>query len=108
MIKTMSFFGVPGDTYRVASTDAAQSVSSSVLEDAGRTLQGLMLTADTNPVRLAFGTAPTQGASGIGHTLQVTAVPLFLFGADLCEDMQFISATASTAGGLQITPLYAT
>lgn len=108
MIKTMNFMGVPGSTYRTASTDAAQSVSSSVLEDAGRALQALMITCDTNPVRIAFGVAPTQGASGIGHTLQVTADPLFIFGSDLCEDLKFISATNSTAGGLQLTPLYST
>lgn len=108
MIKTMPFLGVPGDSYRVASTDAAQSVSSSVLEDAGRTLQGLILSVDTNPVRIAFSTAPTQGASGIGHTLQKDQDPIILHGANLCEDLQFISATASTHGGLQITPLYST
>lgn len=108
MIKTMPFYGVPGDTYRVASTDAAQSVAASVLEDSGRTLQALMLTVDTNSVRIAFGTTPTQGASGVGHTLTTSADPLFIFGADLCEDMKFISATNSTAGGLQITPLYST
>ena len=108
MIKTMPFLGVPGSTFRTASTDVAQSVSSSVLEDSGRTLQGMILTADTNPVRVAFAVAPTQGASGIGHTLQVTAAPLYIHGADLCEDLKFISATASTHGGLQITPLYST
>lgn len=108
MIKTMPFHGVPGSTFRTASTDAAQSVSSSVLESAGRTLQGVMLTADTQPVRISFGVAPTQGASGVGHTLQTSAAPLMIFGSDLCEDLQFISATASTPGGLQITPLYST
>ena len=106
MIKTMSFHGVPGTSYRVASTDAAQSVSSSVLTSAGRTLQGIMLTVDSNPVRIAFGTAPTQGTTGTGHTLQKDQLPVLLHGADLCEDLQFISATNSTAGGLQITPLY--
>lgn len=108
MIKTMPFLGVPGSTFRTASTDAAQSVSSSVLEDSGRTLQGMIINCDSNPVRIAFGVAPTQGTTGLGHTLQTSAAPLFIHGADLCEDLKFISATASTAGGLQITPLYST
>lgn len=78
MIKTMPFFGVPGDTYRVASTDAAQSVAASVITNAGRTLQGLILSVDTNSVRIAFSTAPTQGTNGIGHTLQKDQDPIVL------------------------------
>jgi hypothetical protein len=107
MIKTMDFMGVPGSTYRVASTDAAQSIAAAVLEDAGRTMQGMILTVDTNSVRIIFGATPTQGTSGLGHTLTASALPAVFMGADLCEDLQFISAAASSAGGLQITPLYA-
>lgn len=106
MIKTMPFLGVPGSTFRTASTDAAQSVSASVLENAGRTLQGMIISVDSQPVRIAFGVAPTQGASGIGHTIAVTADPIIIHGADLCEDLKFISATASTHGAIHITPLY--
>lgn len=107
MIKVQPFFGVPGSTYRVASTDTAQSIADAVITDAGRTMQGVILSVDTNPVRIAFGT-PTQGATGVGHTLQKDQDPIILHGADLCDDLQFISATNSTAGGLQITPLYST
>jgi len=107
MIKTMPFMGVPGTTYRVASTDAAQTIAASIITSTGRTLQGVILSVDTNPVRIAFGT-PTQGTTGTGHTLQKDQDPIILHGADLCDDLQFISATASTAGGLQITPLYST
>ena len=109
MIKTMNFMGVPGPTTRTASTDTAQSISASVITSSGRTMQGMILSVDSQPIRIAFGgTAPTQGATGIGHTLQKDLDPVIIMGADLCDTMQFISATNSTHGGLHITPLYAT
>lgn len=107
MIKTMPFYGVPGDTIRLASTDVSTALAAGVLTNAGRAMQGMIITVDSNSVRIAFNDiAPTQGATGVGHTILKDQAPVVIMGADLCSTMHYISAANGSSGGLQITPLY--
>jgi hypothetical protein len=103
--------GYSGDTYRVATTDTAVGISSSILSHGtvnGNTLNGsinsVTLVCETNPVRVAIGT-PTQGATGVGILLAVGDAIDFDGYSD-CAAVKWISATDGVTGSLQITPHY--
>lgn len=105
MIQVIQSDGSPGVSQRLTSTDVAQALSSSILTRVGLACQGFILAVETNPVRIAFGTSPTQGASPVGITLNA-GDSVQLMGEDLVSTFRYISASAGVAGVLQILPLY--
>lgn len=105
-LKMIQFDGSPGVTTTLTSSDTAQSLSAAILTVSGRTCKGMIMTIETNPVRIAFGAAPTQGSTpDLGHVLDVGSTARF-YGEDIASDFQYISANAGNAGYIQLTPLY--
>jgi hypothetical protein len=105
MIQVMSVDGNPGATQTLTSSDTSTAFSSSLLTVAGRAAQGAIITVETNPVKIAFGADPVQGAGNLGHILDVGAF-IRLSGPDLMENFRYISSIGSAHGKLQVTPLY--
>lgn len=100
--------GVTGETIIDAGTDAAQSITSTVLEEAatGRRCLGAFISADENDLRIAFGGAtPTQGTHGLGHLLEAGS-SLFVSSWGSISSMQYINAINSVVGYIQITPVF--
>lgn len=105
MIQLMSVDGTPDATQTLTSSDTSTSFSASLLTISGRAAQGAIITTETNPIRIAFDTDPTQGASPVGHLLAVGSY-MRLSGEDLMTGFHYISAISGNHGTLQVTPLY--
>lgn len=107
MLKVMNYLGTPGDTIKLTSSDTATALSASVITNAGRAMQGMIITVDTNPIKIAFnGVSPVQAATNVGHILAKDSAPLIIQGADLCSTMKYISSTSGNVGYMYLTPLY--
>jgi hypothetical protein len=105
-LKFIQFEGTPDDTLRLVGSDAAQALSSTVLTVAGRTCKGAIITVEDNPIRIAFGGAtPTQGASSLGHLLNVGDV-MRVYGEGMMQDFKYINANNGNNSVMQLTPLY--
>lgn len=91
-------------TKRIASTDTAAGFDGADLTDANYGIvRSALITVETNAVRIAFGgTAPTQGASAVGHVL-AAGESIFLDGPEDVRSFQFISAVGGAHGVLQVT-----
>jgi hypothetical protein len=106
MLREIPIDGTPGPTLRYLSTNVAQSLPAVVTTIAGKITVGFLATVETNAVRFAIGgTVPTQGASPVGHALNVGDC-LRLMGSTVVTTFQYISATAGASGVLQLTPFY--
>lgn len=107
MIRTFNMLGRPGDTFKLTSTATAQALAAAVLTDGGRLLCGLMITVDTNDVKIALGGAtPVLGAGGLGHILKKDLPPIYIVGESACSSFMYITAVGTAHGDLQITPYY--
>lgn len=96
-----------GPTFRVASSDTAQTITSTYITDPeGFQAVRALVTVESNNVRIAFGgTVPTQGATPVGHVVSAGQTLIIDNPTDLAT-FRFINATASSNGVLQITPGY--
>jgi len=98
----------PTETYRHVATDASQGLTASKLIDTGSSphpnrVKQALITVETYAVRVAFGgTTPTQGASGVGHSLEVND-SISLDSWDAISSFRFINETNGEAGVLQVT-----
>ncbi len=106
-LKMIQFDGTPEETVTLTSSDVAQALSASILSNAGRTCKGMLITVETNPVRIALGGAtPTQGSTpDLGHVLDVGSTARF-YGEMMAAGFKYISANSGNAGYIQLTPLY--
>jgi hypothetical protein len=106
MSRVFETMGTMGTTTRIASTDTAAGITAGLLSDASsRRACAAVISIDTASIRVAFNATPTQGASGIGHTL-FSGDSWRIVGRENLENLLFISAANGVAGGLQITPEY--
>lgn len=97
------FQGLPDETERIASTDAAQQFTSSQYMENGSPAIAVVITCETNQIRFCLGGAtPTQGAAGLGHILYV-GQSLRLASGRAIQEFSFISHTAQSAGAIQAT-----
>jgi hypothetical protein len=89
--------GNPQATYKVASTDAAQSLT----RVAGAI--GAVISCETNSIRYAFDETPTNDAgTALGHVLVAGDYLILNSGAEV-KDFKFISKVGTVHGSLQIT-----
>lgn len=104
----LTISGSPGDTVRIACTDAAQSLSSDYYTKNNRPVIGALITCESQGVRYAFdGIVPTQGAAGtgVGHIL-ASGGSLTLQHGHAFRSFQFINQVNGSDAFIQVTPLY--
>ena len=106
MIRVLSQYGRAGITFLLTSSNTATAFTSLVLEDGGKLLCAIMLQVVTNPVKLAFGATPVQGAGNLGHIIAKDEAPIFLTGETLLDGLLYISSTNGNHGVMIITPFY--
>ena len=107
MIRTFNMLGRPNDTFKLLSTAVAQSLAAAKLIDGGRNLCAMIITVDTNDVKIAMGGAvPVLGTGGLGHVLKKDLPPETIVGESACSSFQYITAVGVAHGNLQITPFY--
>ena len=90
-------------TQKVASTNTAQSLPAAITFVAGERVLGALITFETNNIRIAFDSTPTQ--AGLGHLMTSNHV-LELTSGDKVMALKFISAVADTHGAMQVTLFY--
>lgn len=106
MERDLTMTGIYGPTVRMASSDVAQSFPANVLADtAGEPSDSVLITCESNDIRIGWMTTPTQGASGVGH-LMANGDAFRIVGRDNILRFKFISAASGVHGVLQITPEY--
>ena len=105
MKATMSMDGATDATEKVSSTNTAQLLITALAAslDPGRSIQGALVTVETNDIRFAFGVAPTT--AGMGHIL-TAGQSIMLRGGQSVRKFQFVSKTADSAGVVHITVYY--
>lgn len=91
------------DTSNNLLTDGAvpTTLSADSRPDAG--LIGAIITVETNPLRITFGTAALQ--AGTGHTMPV-GLTFILESAFEVRNMQYINFTNAANAVIQVTPIY--
>ena len=107
MIRTFNMLGRPNDSFQLTSTAVAQALAAAKLTDGGRNLCAMMITVETNDVKVALGGAtPILGAAGLGHVLKKDLPPEYIVGESACSSFMYITAVGVAHGVLQITPFY--
>ncbi len=95
-----TFSGNPGATTKVASTNTAAIISTSITQSGGVLAKTLLLTVETFSIRIAFGgTVPTTST---GHLLKDGDV-LRLDNRKAIETLRVISGTTDAHASLQVT-----
>ncbi|MFA6972687.1 MAG: hypothetical protein WC208_14990 [Gallionella sp.] len=106
-MRVFETMGSMGSTARIATTDTAAGITSTLLYDTttSRRATAATISIETNNVRIAFTATPTQGASGLGHLLY-PGDSWRIVGRENLEDFLIISAANGVAGAYQITVEY--
>ena len=103
--KNFTYTGEPLTTLKHTCDDSAETliddVTGFVAQSSGINVTACLITCETNDIRFAWGTAPTQ--AGVGHILY-TGQSLKLSNHKQIIDFRFINKTNSANGVLQITP----
>lgn len=95
--------GIVSATFRIASTDTAQTFSDAQRYSNGVPAIAAIITGETQNIRYCLGNAvPTQGANGLGHTL-VALTGIRLANPQQIATFSFISAVGQTHGAIQVT-----
>lgn len=105
MENVMLFTGVPGTTFRMASTDTAQALPAAYLVNSdGKKATGALITFETNSIRFSYNVTPTGGATGLGHLL--TAGSSYKISSPKAlSAFRFLSAAAAGVhGAIVVTP----
>ena len=103
MESVINFTGVPGTTFRMASTDAAQYLTPANLIDSnGKRASAVLITFETNSIRVSYNATPTQGASGLGHLMPAGA-SYKISSPQAAQQFQFISAANGVHGAIIVT-----
>ena len=107
MLNVVTTRGVPGKTFKMTSTNAAQLLTAaSIIGSTGAKCVGALITGDTYDMQYTFGgTTVVQG--GVGHLLDVSMTCyLWLDSGRAVSSFQFISQASGSHGNLQITPFF--
>jgi len=100
-----SMDGIPGETFTMNSTDAAQLLTAAgLLSSNGNRALGVLITCETKDIKFCLGGA-TPVSGGLGHVLAV-GQSLSLNSGPAVKLFKFISSTAGQAGVLMITPFF--
>jgi len=109
--------GEAGDTFRVAVDDT----SNALVDDGGltmlgtaptsrggqRVVQAVLITCESNSVRVAFSTAAVQtGSAEVGHVLTPNS-SIWVSNPKNVRSLRYINETNGSNGVLQVTPFYA-
>ena len=112
-----SIMGEAGDTFRVAADDT----SNALIADGGltmlgtaptsrggqRVVQAVLITCESNSVRIAFSTAAVQtGGAQVGHVLTPNS-SIWVSNPKNIRSLRYINHTNGSNGVLQVTPFYA-
>jgi len=102
--------GIPGVTQRIASSDTSQRLSTiatlTLTADTTKTCTGVLITVETNPIRIAFSTAAVQTVgSEVGHPVG-SGSSYFISGGNEAINAYFINQTNGSNGILQVTPYF--
>jgi hypothetical protein len=97
--------GIPDTTQRVVGTDLSAAIPAAYITSGVHHAIGAMISCETQNLRYAFATHPTQGADGLGHILYVGQT-LTLNNGRLLDEIRFINHTNGSVGYYQITPFY--
>lgn len=93
--------------YRQASTDTATALTTNNItmtkNSATVYASAVTITCETNDIRWAVNTTPTQGASAVGHVLPKTE-SIRIIGRENIANLKIISAVAATHGVIQYSP----
>lgn len=93
--------------YRQASTDTATALTTNniTMTKNGATVyaSAITITCETNDIRWAVNTTPTQGASAVGHVLPKTE-SVRIIGRENIANLKIISATSGQHGAIQYSP----
>jgi len=112
-----SIMGEAGDTFRVAADDTSNAlVADDGLTMLGtapstrggqRVVQSILITCESNPIRIAFSIAAVQtGSAEVGHELAIGA-SIFISNSKNIRSLRYINKTNGSNGVMQITPFYA-
>jgi hypothetical protein len=106
-MRTFETMGSMGVTTRIATTDTAAGITSTLLYDTttARHACAATISVETKNIRVAFRATPTQGASGVGHLLY-PGDSWRIVGRENLEQFLAISATNGQAGAYMITLEY--
>lgn len=98
--------GRPGITTRLATTDAVQTIASSLMALNGKAIIGLDIYVDAQAVRYAFGVDPVEdGSTYLGRKVAATGL-IELTSFEQIANFRFISAASGSHGVLQLMPFY--
>lgn len=93
--------------YRQASTNTATALTTGniTMTKNGATVyaSAITITCETNDIRWAVNTTPTQGASAVGHVLPKTE-SVRIVGRENIAHLKIISAVQDTHGVIQYSP----
>jgi len=95
-------------TAHLNSTNASQSIP-----DANKYRDGasegkavaIMISVETNPIRVAWGTAPVP-ATPVGHVIQPGGDPILLSSWSQINQFRFISENSGAHADLNVTPFF--
>lgn len=96
--------GMMGDTFTVTSTDTATALAADkLIDDLSRPMVAATFVCETNSIRIAIGSTPTQAGLGI---LLTSGSQIKFSGVDTLIRLKYISAAGGSHGKLQIFPEY--
>lgn len=97
--------GHAGATFKQDGADAAASITTANLVDGTAYCQGILVSANTQNLRIAFGgTSPDQ--TNVGHLLSASQPPIYIRSWGVAKTLKFINAANGVQGFLQVTPIF--
>ncbi len=104
--------GISGITQRVAATDTVQVLGTAatltLAANTSKSRIGVLITVETNPIRLAFGADAVQtGGSEVGHVI-AAGESFYISNGYEAINASFINMNAQANGILQVTPYFET
>lgn len=106
----MITLGMPGETQRATSSDVSQRIGAvvtlSLSSDTTKRCTGILITVETEDIRLAFNVNAVQTAgSEIGHPIAVGG-SYFISGGHEASNAYFINSTNGSNAMIQFTPYF--
>jgi hypothetical protein len=103
-IETTISDGTPGPTTRIAASNTAASLSSSLLTVSGVSTRGAIISVESYGVRVAFGgTTPASGVTG--HYIEAGG-SIRVYGLTAMQGFKYVNDVSGNNAILQVTPLY--
>ena len=101
--------GIPGTPFTVAPGNTATTILSHdtdmMLNSDKKLCTSILLTSRAQTARFAWGTNPTQGASGIGHDI-AAGESVRVANPESIRDMRIVDAANNVVSVVNVTPEY--